>query len=577
MQWIKSSLNRKFIVGTASGLLVSTLVFLFLFANMYNSEVEKQRAETVSQINRLLRTSLENAMLKRDLEGLQDIVRGLGRQSDIDSVMILNPAGQIRFSNDPQLFGKMIPDETKVATTTNRFIELEDGKEVLRSTHPVNNRKPCDQCHGPVDKNPVNGILIVDYDAAPIRTQAAKTTLILMGSGALIVLINLAGGWWFIRRFVLRPIDQLASTSHRLAGGNLDARVELEGNDELAVLGKSFNRMAGNLREKLLELEEKEAFLQALVDAIPDGIRVIGEDYRILLTNNAYREQLGLKESGTRGIECYRSSHGRIEPCAPTLTTCPMVEIGKSDEPLKTVHRHTRDDGSDLDVEIYASSMHVTLDGKPHTLVVESIRDLEKEVRFSQEQRLSELGMLAAGVAHEIHNPLASVRLALHAAHDSLEDPGENEESAVELIDIVDREIDICIDVTERLLRLSDPPPEERELVDINRSINDTLSLLRWEAENGDISIEIDTPEISPRTLATSNDIGMAALNLAQNAFHAMPDGGSLRVSIGVSDGWIEIRFADTGTGIDDETMEKIFYPFFSRRANHTHGLQTES
>ncbi|WP_305803176.1 HAMP domain-containing protein, partial [Thiolapillus sp.] len=74
-----------------------------------------------------------------------------------------------------------------------------------------------------------------------------------MGAGSLIVVINLLGGWWFIRRFILKPVAALNAAS-----------------DELASLGNSFNQMAESLQRHTLELEESHAFLQALVDAIPD-------------------------------------------------------------------------------------------------------------------------------------------------------------------------------------------------------------------------------------------------------------------------------------------------------------------
>ncbi|MCG7949569.1 MAG: hypothetical protein N0C84_24820 [Candidatus Thiodiazotropha taylori] len=93
MNWINESLNRKFILGTTSGLVLSTLVFLLLYIPIYQSELEGARAETANQVNKLLQVSLENAMLKRDLPGLSDMVQKLGEQKDIVRVFITNPAG----------------------------------------------------------------------------------------------------------------------------------------------------------------------------------------------------------------------------------------------------------------------------------------------------------------------------------------------------------------------------------------------------------------------------------------------------------------------------------------------------
>jgi signal transduction histidine kinase len=223
-------------------------------------------------------------------------------------------------------------------------------------------------------------------------------------------------------------------------------------------------------------------------------------------------------------------------------------------------------------VEIYAAPMTVNMQGEQQTLVVESIRDLAPEVRFSHEQRLSELGRLAAGIAHEIHNPLASVRLGLHAVEQELADSDKPPESAKHFLEMIDREIDKCIQVTERLLKLSMPPASAPELVTVKDAVGETLSLLSWEAREGGIRLSEKYQPEDLRVLATDNELRMAAINLAQNAIHAMPNGGELRITAWRADGEIFICFEDTGQGIPPEHITRIFDPFFSRRADGAKG-----
>jgi signal transduction histidine kinase len=236
------------------------------------------------------------------------------------------------------------------------------------------------------------------------------------------------------------------------------------------------------------------------------------------------------------------------------------------------IHKHQRVDGGRLDVEIYAAPMHVDHQGVPQLLVVESIRDLGQQVKFSHEQKLSELGRLAAGVAHEIHNPLASIRLALHAARQANGPQSPDPHQVADYLSMVDQEIDSCIQVTERMLKLSMPPPAQPELIELDRVIGETLTLLRWEAETRSARIELELRDTPLRIMATDSELRMATLNLAQNALHAMPDGGELRVSCGRRDGRVEVEFADTGIGIQAEDLERIFEPFFSRRADGVRG-----
>jgi PAS domain S-box-containing protein len=572
MSWFGKSLNHKFTLATVAGFLASSLVFLGLFFAFYQSELQQERAQAARDVNRLLQSSLENAMLKRDLEGLVFIVNRLGEQPNIRQVMITEPLGQVRFSSHAESMGLILDQELiRHSSPQTYFMQDEHGVEVLRSINPVHNKPQCQECHGPVEQNPVNGILVVDYDAAPIRHKARKTTLMLMGAGALIVIINLLGGWWFIRRFILQPVESLNTASHSLAHGQLDTRVSLEGNDELSALGETFNLMAANLQSSLRQTEEGEAFLQNMVDAIPDGVRIIDNDYNMLLVNRTFLKQTGCPDKPRVGQKCYKAAHNLDAPCPAELVTCPLEEIRRESKPVKVIHHHTRCDGDTLDVEIYAAPMTIIHEGKEQTLLVESIRDLTQEVRFTHEQRLSELGRLAAGVAHEIYNPLSSMKLALHALVGMIVKEGQPDEIG-DYLGIVEQQMDQCIRITDRLLHLSASPSDQQQLVDIQKAVEDTLSLVRWDAQEAAIEIIESFPEQPLRVFADDGEIRMLVLNLVQNAMHAMPSGGALRITGAIEDDEVVMRFCDNGVGISDENLPRLFMPFFSRRADGVEG-----
>ncbi len=575
-----TSLNQKFTLATIAGFLISSLVFLVLFLTFYQSELQEERAQAANNVNLLLQASLENAMLKRDLNGLSIIVNRLGQQEKIKNVMIVNPLGKIRFSSNPEFIGNAFNIKPfKLQHFSSDFINNEQGVEVLRSVNPVHNKPPCQECHGSIEKHALNGFLIIDYDASSIRHKVRNTTLILMSAGALIVIINLFGGWWFIRRFILRSVGVLSSASHSLAQGKLDTRVQLNGNDELSGLGKTFNLMATSLQSSVRRLEEEQAFLQALVDAIPDGLRIIDKEYNMLLVNQAFRDQTGCPNKLWTGEKCYAATHGRDSPCPAELMNCSLEEVLNSGKPYKVIRRHKLCNGNVLDVEIYAAAMKINRQGKEKILVVESIRDLKKEVRFTHEQRLSELGRLAANVAHEIYNPLSSMKLAVNSLKYSI-DSGKQAYSNKDrrspdvnvFLDIVTQSMEQCIQMTERLLRLSAAPMGQQELVDICKAIEDVLGLVKWDAEQADIKIITIFPEQPLRVFASESEMRMLILNLVQNAFHAMHSGGELAIKGFVENEQVVIHFDDTGVGISKEHLRKIFMPFFSRRADNVHG-----
>ena len=566
-------LLRRFAWGTVIGLLASSLVFLVLFMGMYRSELAQERAGVAENLNRLLLASLENAMLKADVTGLQQIVEDLGRQPGIVAVNVTRPEGEIRFASDRARIGTPLPGPFVMPEApTTKLTTSADGLEVLRSMIPVRNRPACTPCHGSVESRPVNGLLMVEYEAEPLRRKVWNTTLMLMSAGALIVLLNLLGGWWFMQRFVLRPVNALTAVSARLRQGDLSARVKLRSGDELAHLGDTFNGMAGQLNRRLEQLEEQRGFLQAIVDAIPDGLRVIDSDFRQILVNRAYLEQLGTTREEAAGALCFASSHARSEPCPPTLQVCPVFELGSSDKPIKMLESHVRKDGTRFEVEVFAAPMQVTIDGQELRLVVESLRDLQSQVRYSQEQRLSEVGKLAAGIAHEVFNPLSSLRMVIHGLRGPIE-RGEVGPSELGDLDIVEHEIEKCIKVTQGLLKLSNLPADRPEPADLANAVRETLALLRLEAEVGRVELIADLPEDPVWVMASDSALRMITLNLAQNAIRAMSrSGGVLRVTFERGGGRISARFQDNGPGIREESLKHLFEPFFSRRADGHRG-----
>jgi len=576
----KNSLGARLLMVLALLIGVSSLVFLAAFMWLYKSQLEQDRTTASGQLSLLFQAALENAMVKRDLDGLRSILRRLGRQPSIHRVMLTNPRGEVRFASHFRLLKKpVVKRELAVCgaacdgkwpplTAYTRFYDDPAWGQVLRTVKPIHNKPVCTPCHGPVEKNPVNGVLIADFDANNLKTAALIGAAGMAGAGALIMALTLLVAGHFLRRHVLSPVNALAVASGRLAAGDLSARAPAGGGDELGRLARDFNRMADKLQDMVSRLRAHDAFLQNLVDAVPDGIRVIGGDYRIRLANRAYCRQVGCTVEEVTGQPCHASAHGRAEPCPDSLVTCPLEKLRHGGKPLKIMHTHQGGDGGGIPVEIVAAPLHDEMTGE--TLVVEAIRDLSRQVSVTQEQRLAELGQLATGVAHEIHNPLASVRLGLQAMNRAAE-RGRPLKEIFSYLEQVDEAVDQCISVTGKLLRLSMPPSRHPQVVDIATVVEDITSLLRFEAERQKVDMRLSL-DPAARLLATEGEMRMLVLNMVQNAFHAMPGGGVLTISSRRRGDMVELTMEDTGVGMDEETRRHIFDPFFSRRADSAEG-----
>lgn len=601
--WITKSLSRKLIFGLAAIMCLASLLFLVIIALLYFNELKTERATASMQINLLLQASLENAMLKRDLPGLTTIIDRLGAQKHVRRVMIVNPQRKVRFSSDRTMLQTILSPkalgncpscqprrpEVKNALprTPARFMIADERGDLMRSVNPIFNRPPCSVCHGKLQQHPVNGVLIIDYEAGSLWQKTLMAALVLALCGVVLIVLALIAVHRFLQRAVIHPVQQLNEASTRIASGQAQVHVSCQNHDELFQLCEAFNNMARQLDTTLAELRAGKTFMQKLIDAIPDGIRVIDQNFRIIMANRAYAKQQGLALSETNRSLCYQSSHGRTTPCPPSLVTCPLYELREEGQELKIMHHHKRcvatgktghkeEQPAQFHVEISAAALETEQPGekgknRKNLFVVEAIRDLEREVRVTQEQRLSELGKLASGVAHEIHNPLGSVRIGLQALLAEA-DRQKLDPEFRDYMHMVDGEVDKCIEVTKRLLDLSQPPSRNEQLVCLSRIIPDVVSLLKYDAEKKNIRLVTDLEAGQMRVLGTDSEMRMVILNLVQNAFHAMPDGGELTIHGLTDDQEVCIIFTDTGLGIEPDDLKYIFDPFFSRRADRISG-----
>ena len=369
-------LGRKLLGSLAATLAVASIAFLVLLIGIYRDRLTHERANASEQVNRLLQVALENAMLKRDLEGLGDIVERLGSQPGIVGVHVVDTDRNVRFSSngadrDRRLGAADIAcpecgDANGLPQRAGtRVIESAAGTDVIRSINPIANREPCQECHGRTADRPVNGILVVDHDASTIRRDSLKAAGALSAAGLVVVLLGLVGHWAMLRRTVVTPLAALDEASRALAAGDLSRRVgpRRASPDEISELSASFNVMADRIEHSVAALSGQQAFMKAIMDTVPDGLRVIDEDKRVVIANTSLARQLGRPVEDMIGRPCHLA-HGLDTPCAPTLVTCPFHAITKDGEPIRYVHRHVSADGREVHVETTAARFTVTEGGR---------------------------------------------------------------------------------------------------------------------------------------------------------------------------------------------------------------------
>jgi signal transduction histidine kinase/HAMP domain-containing protein len=575
-QWLGKSLARRLTLGLIVALLASAGVLVALTLTVNQGALRQQQEDSARRMARLFEASLQNAMLKRDLEGMTDILKYLGRAPGVAQARLLAPNGEVRFASHDHAAPPEPPISTNdlcrdnACTEQFRWTAAADGHR-LQIAYPILNQARCGQCHGSPAQHPVNGLLVVDYQPHAAAGLGRGPVLLLAAVGlgtltlfALIMLLTL-------RRQVNEPLASLASAAEQLAAGNFEARVNSPAHDELGRVAHAFDRMADGLRETVVTLRHERQFLQRLIDGMPDPVVVIDPDHRIRLANHAYAALLGHELSAVVGQCCHRASRGLDEPCPSTLVTCPVAEIRQSPQPVRSMMSLQRADGGTVGVDIDAAPLMLD-DGQ--ALVIEVIRPLERTLRFSQQQRLSTIGLLANGVAHEIHNPLASIRIALQASLRGLRSGRMDRDELTGYLELVDHEIDRCVLTTQRMMQMSQTPTEVLHPVGVAAAIDDVLALLREECRVRGVLVHVDGVPPTLRVMGDEAELRQVLVNLVHNALHAMSRGGRIDIR-GTPSGdgqWLALAVRDTGCGIPAAELPLIFMPFFSRRADGQRG-----
>lgn len=188
------------------------------------------------------------------------------------------------------------------------------------------------------------------------------------------------------------------------------------------------------------------------------------------------------------------------------------------------------------------------------------------ENRLIRSARLAAVGEMAAGVAHELNNPLTTVTGFVELVLEELPPDSPHRPD----LELVLRESQRARGVVRRLLDFSRPPENRKVRTDMNELINDTLSLVRHLLRVGGVDLRLNLAEGLPWASVDPAQMKQVLLNLVHNAIQAMPDGGKLKIRTGRArhEGrdWLTVCIRDSGEGISSDNLQRIFEPFFSTR-----------
>ena len=317
------------------------------------------------------------------------------------------------------------------------------------------------------------------------------------------------------------------------------------------------------LQQFHVELQQTKQYMESLIESFADAIIAADCEGKVVRFNKGAEALAGYRREeviGRQGPVLYESEEDAKEVIRR------MREGGGTVSAFETTFRAK--EGARIPVLISASILYDE-EGQEVGAVGFS-KDLRERKRAQEQlirsEKMASVGLLTAGVSHEILNPLNVIILRLHTLIGNPDTPLE----VTRYLRIMEKHANRITKITRDLLSFSRQREPKRRLIDLNESIKRTLSLLEHGLRIQNIEVESKLSDELPPGLADQDQLQQMVLNLLTNAKDAMPDGGHLSLTTKAvqTNGqmFIELRVEDTGEGIAPEDLENLFDPFFTTK-----------
>lgn len=337
---------------------------------------------------------------------------------------------------------------------------------------------------------------------------------------------------------------------------------------------------AQNVRRSRRMLQDSQAFASEIIASLPEGLVLIDAEGKIALVNDRAEEQLGVSFADVRG----RAPAGLL-PQAVSDALAMVARDGRLEETEIECHLDDRQEGEECipmsisGARVVADDAALVGDGnsrsgeqvKAHVADILILRDLREVRRLQHEvrrrEKLAAVGSLAAGVAHEIRNPLSSIKGYATYFGTRFPEGSEDREAAQIMVQEVDRLNRVITD----LIGFSRPSDLTRRPTDVKALADHCLRLLGADAAAQGIALSLEAQDDLPPVPLDPDRFSQALLNICLNGMEAMAEGGMLRLRIDRENGdFVRLRVSDTGHGIPAEHLGRIFDPYYTTKSQGT-------